>query len=118
MKKSTKIISAILMVMMILSIATIAFAADFDPKKINGSGASVDTGKIESFGQNAVSIVTTIGMVASVVVLVILGIKYMLGSAEEKAEYKKTMLPYVIGAVLVFAAASIASIVFSFAKGI
>ena len=117
MKKSTKIISAILMVMMVLSVATTVFA-DFDPKGMDGKSGGVNTQKITDFGQNAVKIVTTVGMIASVVVLVVLGIKYMLGSAEEKAEYKKTMLPYVIGAVLVFAASSIASIVFSFAQGI
>ncbi|MEI3401230.1 MAG: hypothetical protein V8R51_02250 [Clostridia bacterium] len=44
----------------------------------------------------------TVGIVLSVVILIILGIKYMMGSAEEKAEYKKTMIPYLIGAVSVF----------------
>ena len=39
----------------------------------------------------------------------------MLGSLEEKAEYKKTMMPYIIGAVLVFAASAIAGIIYSFA---
>ena len=42
----------------------------------------------------------------------------MMGSAEEKAEYKKTLLPYIIGAALVFAAATIASVVFNFASSI
>lgn len=119
MKKTTKIISAILMVVMLLSVATTAFAAgDYDPKGIDGKSSNVDTSKITNMGQGAVRIVTTIGMVASVVVLVVLGIKYMLGSAEEKAEYKKTLLPYVIGAVLIFAASSIASMVFTFASGL
>ena len=42
----------------------------------------------------------------------------MMGSAEEKAEYKKTLLPYVIGAVLVFAAAAIASMIYGVANNI
>ena len=107
------------MIMILLSVATITLAADsqFDPRNITGN-SSVNTSKITDMGNSAVKIVTTIGMVASVVVLVVLGIKYMLGSAEEKAEYKKTLLPYVIGAVLVFAAATIASMVFQFASSI
>ena len=40
------------------------------------------------------------------------------GSAEEKAEYKKTMIPYIIGAILVFAASAIASIVMGISKNI
>ena len=63
-------------------------------------------------------IITTVGIVVSVVVLVVLGIKYMIGSAEEKAEYKKTMIPYIIGAILVFAASAIASIVMGISKNI
>lgn len=37
----------------------------------------------------------------------ILGIKYMLGSTEQKATYKKSMLPYLVGAVLLFGGVSI-----------
>ena len=42
----------------------------------------------------------------------------MMGSAEEKAEYKKTLMPYVIGAALVFAASAIAGIIFGFTQNI
>ena len=42
----------------------------------------------------------------------------MMGSAEEKAEYKKTLLPYIIGAALVFAASTVASVIFNFASSI
>ena len=119
MKKTKKIMAILLMVMLIVAFATTTFAANYaDPGNTDGSSSNVNTQKITSIGNSAVRIVTTIGMVASVVVLVVLGIKYMLGSAEEKAEYKKTLLPYVIGAVLVFAAAAIASMVFQFASSI
>ena len=46
------------------------------------------------------------------------GIKYMMGSAEEKAEYKKVMLPYIIGAVLIFAGVNIASAIYKMASQI
>ena len=61
-----------------------------------------------------VTILTTIGSVLSVVVLICLGIKYMLGSVEEKASYKKSMMPYIIGAGIVFMASTIAGIFYSF----
>lgn len=47
------------------------------------------------------------GSVVSLGVLVYIGIRYMLGSIEEKAMYKETMLPYIIGAILVFAGTNI-----------
>lgn len=39
----------------------------------------------------------------------------MTGSVEERAEYKKTLMPYIIGAALVFAASTIAGAIYGFA---
>lgn len=56
------------------------------------------------------TVVTTVGMIVSVLIIAVLGIKYMLGSVEEKADYKKDMIPYLIGAVLTFGITSIVKI--------
>ena len=56
------------------------------------------------------------GSVVAVLILVVLGIKYMMGSTEEKAEYKKTLIPYIVGAALIFAASNIASMVYNSVK--
>lgn len=58
--------------------------------------------------------ITGIGMAVSVITLVVLGIKYMVGSIEERAEYKKSMLPYLIGAFLVFTISTIVSVIMQF----
>ena len=81
---------------------------DIDPKEPKGN-------EITGVGEKVIGIVTMLGSILAVLVLVILGIKYMMGSTDEKAEYKKSMLPYVIGAVLVFAASSIASVIYNLA---
>ena len=49
------------------------------------------------------SVLTSIGIIVAILMSAIMGIKYMLGSVEEKADYKKDMIPYLIGAVLLFA---------------
>ena len=41
-----------------------------------------------------------------------IGIKYMLGSVEEKAKHKQTLMPYLIGAVLVFSETTIPQILY------
>ena len=126
-KKLAKIQKAfivVLFVMVILNTFTMfVFAEDYtavtetpDPGKF--TGGSADVSGITSIGNQIITIVSTVGSVASVIVLIILGLKYMMGSAEEKAEYKKTLLPYVIGAGLVFAASAIAGIVFSFTRNL
>ena len=69
-------------------------------------------------GSKVIGLIQTVGSVLSVAILVVLGIKYMMGSTEEKAEYKKTLIPYVIGAILIFAASNVAGIVYNMASGI
>lgn len=62
-----------------------------------------------------VEALTTVGTVIAVVGIMIMGIKYMLGSVEQKAEYKKTMIPYIVGCIFIFAISQIVSIIYSVA---
>ena len=80
------------------------------------SNANVDVSGITEMGSKILTVISTVGIVLSVIVLAILGIKYMMGSTEEKAEYKKTMIPYLVGAVLIFGASTIAQMVYNFTK--
>ena len=122
MKKNTFkcIVTILTIIVMLLMIASTVFAAEeLTPGKLKGNTTSVSNGvnSIKDIGNTFIGILRTVGIVLSVIILMILGIKYMMGSAEEKAEYKKTLLPYIIGAALVFAASTIAGIVFQFASG-
>ena len=69
--------------------------------------SNVDTGDMTTVAGNIVNIITWVGIIVAIIVLLVLGIKYMMGSAAEKAEYKKTMIPYLVGAVLIFGASAI-----------
>ena len=116
MKKVSKIVLIIMILMLAVTITTSVFAAtgtDVTPGQMDGK-SNADVSGITSIGNSIIRILSTAGIVVSVVVLIVLGIKYMMGSAEEKAEYKKTLMPYVIGAALVFAASTIAQIVYNF----
>ena len=59
-------------------------------------------------------VIQTVGTVSSVGILMILGINYLVGSVEAKAEYQKTMRTYLIGAVLLFAGSNIPQIIYEF----
>ena len=122
MKKSVKMMvtiamMTILMVAMFLNVYSYATTAAPNPNTFTGDSSTSVTG-IQTIGNQIITIVSTIGSIASVIVLVVLGLKYMMGSAEEKAEYKKTLMPYVIGAALVFAASAISGIIFGFTQGL
>lgn len=122
MKKLTKILTIALFISMLLIFsASMTVSAVDDPEGVVGGlfeGGSVETTGIEGVGANVVSIITTIGIIVAVIVLLILGIKYMMGSASEKAEYKKTMIPYLVGAVLIFGASAIAKAVIAMSGSI
>lgn len=128
MKKQVKIISTLLIVIALLvSLTGVTMAANTTKGGADLSGkideiaqgnSSADTSKVVDLGKTVVTIMQTVGIVVAIVVLLVLGIKYMIGSAEEKAEYKKTMLPYVVGAVLIFASTTIVNVVYQLANGL
>ena len=58
-------------------------------------------------------VINVFGVVASVLTLMVLGIKYMMGSVEEKAEYKKTLGMYLLGAFLAISITTIPNILYN-----
>lgn len=121
MKKTVKIISTILLVIMFVSsIASISFAGvDINGLLSNVENTQVnDAGGIGTLGGKIVNTIQIVGVVIAVIILLIIGIKYMIGSAEEKAEYKKTMIPYIVGAILIFAGTSIVKVVYAMANNL
>ena len=129
MKKLSKIFTILLIVAMVMTMLTTIVNAGGATGETGGKddsssvidkvtgGGSADTDQLQNVGASIVDIITTVGIIVAVVVLLILGIKYMMGSAEEKAEYKKTMMPYVIGASLIFAASALAQVIYGFFSG-
>lgn len=83
---------------------------------MDGDGANSE--ELKEKTENVLGIVQVIGSVVSVIMLMAIGIKYMLGSVEEKAEYKQTLIPYLIGAALVFSGTTIPQILYQISKNI
>ena len=120
MKKYSKVLIIVSVFLVILvSIGTINYASDLGLGNLEDYIMEPGTSENQEFiamMNNIISGVATVGSVLSVIILMILGIKYMMGSIEEKAEYKKTLVPYLIGAIFVFGASSIANLFFTVAK--
>ncbi|CDA59547.1 MAG: TrbC/VirB2 family protein [Clostridia bacterium] len=120
MKKSIKVISTLLLaIMLVTSIAGTVLAVDPNTvlNGLNGNG-NVQTNDLTKVGNNIVTIIQVVGIVIAVIVLLVIGIKYMMGSASEKAEYKKTMIPYIVGAVLIFAGTSLVRVIYSLSTSV
>ena len=59
---------------------------------------------LQNFSSTLFNIFSIVGAAVAVIIGIIIGIKYMIGSVEEKAEYKKMLVPYIVGCVVVFGA--------------
>lgn len=115
MKKHVKLISALISIALLLTLVIVPVYAGFTPTEVTPDVTGAGTTSIKGIGNQVVGIIQIIGTIAAVAILIVVGIKYMMGSAEEKAEYKKTMIPYIIGAVLVFAAANLSKMLYDWA---
>ena len=103
MEKNKKIALAL-----IILIATIMFVliptfakATINPNDYKPSNpSSGDVSTITQIVNPIIEVIKIVGVIVAVVCIILLGVKYMAGSVNEKAEFKKSMIPYLIGAVL------------------
>ena len=81
-----------------------------------GGGGGVESSRLKEKINPIIYVIQLVGSIVSVIALIVIGMKYMLGSIEEKAEYKKTLLPYLIGCIMVFSISNLVSIIYNVAK--
>lgn len=67
-------------------------------------GVKIDTDKLQNTSNSIYNILLILAMIVAVVIAGILGIKFMIGSAEEKANIKDALVPFVIGCIVAFGA--------------
>lgn len=110
-----KILSAILIVLVILvsfNFNTIeAFGNGFSQGNIPSGSSTTNMAKLKNPIQEIAGTIFLLLQIASVAGVIALGVKYMYGSAEQKADYKKSLLPVLVGIILVFGASTVASFV-------
>lgn len=73
--------------------------------------AAISTSSLQEFSKTFYNIFLTIGIIVATLVGSILGIKFMLGGAEEKAHIKELLVPYIVGCIVIFGAFAIWKIV-------
>lgn len=114
MIKSKKVL--IILIIFILSVITIpqivlgTTPVEMFSSQIKVSGTAAE--EVKDVGGKVVGMVQVIGTMVSVGMLGVLGVKYSLGSAEERAEYKKTLFPYFIGSILIFGASNLTQVIY------
>ena len=82
-------------------------------KATDNAEKNVDTSKFVSTAGKIIVLLRNFSIIAGVILIIVLGVKYMMGSVEQKSDYQKSFVPLVIGIILVIGATSIASFLFS-----
>lgn len=108
MKKIAKKIIIILLIVFLICFQYKIFAIKASDLKPNYNG---DNSSFVRFGQVILGYIRAIAAVSLVVLLAFFGLKFMFGSLEEKAEYKKHLLPLTIGVAVVLLGTSITNMV-------
>lgn len=113
MVKKVKIISFIILVIILLISTSRAFAAGIlAPGDYDGDKSNVNVDEIVNVGNQIVTAIKIVGTILSVGMLIVLGIKFMMASPEGKANFKGAMMPYIVGAILLFASTWIATSIY------
>lgn len=112
--KIRKIIAIIIMLLIISMsfITTVNATINPDDYKPNDLTAS-DYQKPFSFAKTILNAIMITGIVICVISVMYLGIKYMVGSVEERAEYKKTIIPIIVGLVMLVCTTTFVSIIYN-----
>jgi type IV secretory pathway VirB2 component (pilin) len=105
--------------MFILTIYNLSCAIDIVPDQYSPSSSlpTSSTTATTKLGY-IITALRYIGSGVSVIIFIIIGIQYILGSIEDKAQFKEKMMPYIVGAIFVFAASNIATILYNISRNI
>ena len=71
---------------------------------INGGNILINKQKLNEKQSFIYNSLLSVGVVLTVVIGGFLGIKFMLASAEDKAEIKQMLMPYVVGCIVIYGA--------------
>lgn len=119
MRKYSKFIVILAVILVCIMIPQISFATvDKDISTWNfNTDPSLPTPVANIVGW-VVRFLRNISVIITIVVITILGIKYMIGSVQQKAEYKKDYINILIGVIMVTLITSIVDAIFSITQNL
>ena len=122
MNKTLKIAMVIAMVIAtIFTFSNMAFASGSNAEnvvtEIKPDISSVDSSNLTKMAGKVISLIQVASVILAVILIAVFGFKFIMGSANEKADYQKSFIPLIVGLVVVFAATSIAKLIMSIASG-
>ena len=115
MNKAIRIISIIMLTILVVG----ALAMPVSASLVNQFNPDTGAGRnFRNIFDSVIGIVQVIGTGIAIIMLMYMGIKYLISAPDEKAKLKNTAIPFVIGAVILFAAVNILAAIENVAKDI
>ena len=115
-----KIIIALFCVLIIVSVFATSFVSadndNFKTQPFEGKDSKNAGKSIVNMGGSVLNVVRVVAIGIGLIMLSVLGMKYMLASPNDRAEIKGSAIRYVLGAVLMFSASAIMTIIQRFTE--
>ncbi len=123
MKRSLKVALIIVIFMSIICLLqNVSSAWEFKKSEVESwvTTANGKDGGLVNSTQNimgkAINVIRIVGTGIAIIMLTYVAIKYMSAAPSEKAEFKKSAMALIVGAIVLFAATNILSIIANFAS--
>ena len=117
--KLIKIVSMILILIVIISVVSVSYGFSWSTA-INDADTNDGVSELNKSASDVtgaiLNVVRIVGVGISLIMLTVVAMKYMLAAPGDRADIKKHAIPFVIGAVILFAAANLLKILASFAS--
>ena len=108
-KKIIKILSALLIMILVISCQLSVFA-DYGNVSVEAERSNLGD-NIMSAGAKVYGVFQVAGIIVATIMLIVLAIKYLTSSPQDKADVKKSAFIYVFGAILLYAASGVMGII-------
>lgn len=111
MKRIAKVLTVLIIIATIATMMSTVFATGAAGVLGQLKGNTGAATAVTHTANNIIGIVQVICYAAAVIMLVLVGVKFITASPEGKAEIKKSAIQYVIGAIIVFAAGALLGVI-------
>lgn len=108
-KNIKKIFLIIILTFLLTNIFTSVNAGEYtiEPKPVS------DSTDFTNMVGSIIGLIKWVAIAGAIIAISIIGIKYMMGSIEEKAQYKKSMVPWVVGIIIVAVSSTIVDAIYN-----
>ncbi len=120
MKQQTikRIFTALFILSFLLSFLSTTFASSSDPFDFTSYDSTTGNSDADKIAQTtmgtAINIIRIVATGTAIIMLSYMGIKYITAAPNEKAEFKKSAMIYILGAILIFAAGNILGMIVNY----